>query len=79
MASQELPGGVDFESVFAEQDVFRLAIRGHAALEELIDTYITEAFGGSTPAANLHGARPNGVGSPHEQPHRKDPWLVTAR
>jgi len=35
--------------VVREQHVFKLAIRGHAAGEELIDATIAEAFRGGTP------------------------------
>jgi hypothetical protein len=39
----------DFKQILAENDVFKLAIRGHAALEDTIDTAIAEGFGGTTP------------------------------
>lgn len=40
---------LDIKEVLKELDVFKLAIRGHAAIEDVIDATITEAFGGSTP------------------------------
>jgi len=39
----------DFKRVLAEEDVFKLAIRGHAAIEDAIDTAIAAGFGGTTP------------------------------
>jgi hypothetical protein len=38
------------EDVVHERDVFKLAIRGHAAVEELINLTIADALGGTTPA-----------------------------
>ena len=40
---------LEIPEAFKEQDVFRLVIRGHAAIEEKIDITIQEAFNGSTP------------------------------
>jgi hypothetical protein len=41
---------LDLSKVFDEQDVFKLAILGHSAVEKRIDAAIAEAFAGHTPA-----------------------------
>jgi hypothetical protein len=40
---------LDIDEVVQEADVFRVAIQGHAAVEERIDLTIADAFGGNTP------------------------------
>jgi hypothetical protein len=41
---------LDLDEVMKGTDLFKLAILGHAAIEELMDAAIAEAFGGQTPA-----------------------------
>lgn len=41
---------LNIHDVVKERDVFKLAIRGHAAIEDAIDAAIAEGFGGTTPS-----------------------------
>jgi hypothetical protein len=41
---------LDIEEVLKEEDVFRLAIRGHSAVDDRMSAVLDEAFSGSTPS-----------------------------
>jgi hypothetical protein len=43
--TEEAESELQFDEILKETDLFKLAIRGHAAIEELIDAAIAEAFG----------------------------------
>jgi hypothetical protein len=45
--ARETPGARDLQEILGEPDVFRISIRGHAAIEELLSAGISEAFGWS--------------------------------
>jgi hypothetical protein len=57
-APEPLGWVVRLQDLLNEQDTFKLSIRGHSAIEDLLDSGIAEAFGGSVPKelARLHFA-----------------------